>query len=163
MDEIKNQILESWRAHNRIMIFTLRNIPDEAFDKILNMRGNKFISRQFAHMYMVRVWRLESSGKKWVKGLVKLKREEEPGKTKLQKCFEKSGKSYEGYISYYLDNPDKIKNFRLKAVPTMGYLISHEAHHRGTIFSRIKQNNFKLPEPLKYGFWDWNHFKDDSA
>lgn len=62
----------------------------------------------------------------------------------------------EKYIEQALQKGGKVKRFQGGVVAMIGYYISHEAHHRGNIFLTMKQSGFKVPEPLKWGIWDWN-------
>jgi uncharacterized damage-inducible protein DinB len=35
------------------------------------------------------------------------------------------------------------------------YMLSHEAHHRGQVFTLARQLGFPLPNKVMYGIWDW--------
>ncbi len=95
MTEIENQIIETWRIHNRINLFVIENIPDDALEATLSKRGGRDIARQFAHMHMARFWRLEAFAKKLKKKLTKFEKQESPSKEKLVEAFEQSGEVME--------------------------------------------------------------------
>ena len=98
MTEIENQIIETWRIHNRINLLMIENISDEALKATLSTRGGRDVARQLAHIHNVRVWRLEAFAKKLGEGLVEFHKEESPSKTKLLEAFEQSGEVMEKYV-----------------------------------------------------------------
>ncbi|MFQ5708530.1 MAG: DinB family protein [bacterium] len=156
MTELENQILETWRIHNRIMLFTLEHLPDEALKATLSKRGGREIARQLAHLHMVRVWRLEAFSKKIKQNLIVFEKGESPPKEKLQQALAQSGEVMEKYLRYGLERGGAVSNFKRGVVPMLGYFISHEAHHRGHILLTMKQCGFKLPDVLKWHIWEWN-------
>ena len=160
MASIEQQIIETWRAHNRMMMFILDHIPDDALKATLSSRGGRDIGRQFAHIHMVRVWHAEASNKKSVKGLATFEDGKSPDKKELLRALEQSGKAIESYLLRMIEKTGTVDNFKRSAVPILGYFISHEAHHRGSIMLILKQTDFKIPERLRWGIWDWNKFKD---
>jgi uncharacterized damage-inducible protein DinB len=161
MVSIEQQILESWRAHNRIMMFVIEHIPDDAMKATLSKRGGMDIARQFAHLHMVRVWHLEATNRKLSKGLKKFEKGSTPDKKSLLEAFWQSGKAIEQYLQNRVDNAGAVDNFKRMAVPILGYFIAHEAHHRGSIVLTMKQSGFRVPDALKWGIWDWNKFRDE--
>ncbi|OGC96159.1 MAG: hypothetical protein A2W25_07075 [candidate division Zixibacteria bacterium RBG_16_53_22] len=141
-------------------MFAIENIPDNALDATLSTRGGRDIARQFAHMHMVRVWRLEATSKKLATGLERFEKGKSPDKKKLLKALEHSGEAVQRLSQGYIENAGKVANFKRGVIPTLAYLISHEAHHRGSILLTMKQSGFRLPDSLKWGIWDWNKFAD---
>jgi len=105
---------------------------------------------------MVRVWRLEPFSQKTKTPLIKFEKGETPPKKKLLEALAQSGTVMEKYIQYCLENGGAVSNFQRGVVPMVGYFISHEAHHRGSILLTMKQSGFKLPEALKWKIWEWN-------
>lgn len=156
--KLERQIIETWKVHNRIIMFVIGNIPDDALNATLSVRGGRDIARQFAHIHMVRVWRLEATSRKLAKGLVKFEKGATPRRKQLLDALEQSGEAIEGLLQHCVENDEATTNFKRQAIPTLGYLISHEAHHRGSIILTMKQSGFKLPDTLKWGIWDWNKF-----
>jgi uncharacterized damage-inducible protein DinB len=49
----------------------------------------------------------------------------------------------------------KIKGFKPHAAAFLGYLISHESHHRGQIALSLKQAGKPLDKKIAYGLWEW--------
>ena len=49
----------------------------------------------------------------------------------------------------------KVKGFKPHAVAFLGYLISHESHHRGQIGWTLKQSGHPLDQKTSYGLWEW--------
>lgn len=156
MEKIKNQILQTWRLHNKTMIYLIENIQDEAFNATLSKRGGRNISRQLAHVNMVRVWRLESFAKKNSVKLISFESEQSPAKAQLIEAFTQSSSLMEKYIQLAIENDGEVSNFKRGVVIMVGYYISHEAHHRGNILLTMKQCGFKLSDNLKWNIWDWN-------
>lgn len=153
---MKEQILETWRINNRVNLFLLNHIPEAAFAASLSKRGGRDIARQFAHVHMNRVWRLESYARKIEADLIPFEKGETPGREKLLQAFGQSADVMEKYLAFCINNGGKVSNFKRGVVAMLGYYISHEAHHRGHILLTIKQSGFKLPDSLRWGLWEWN-------
>ena len=156
MTELENQVVEAWNIHNRITLHLISHISDEALRSTLSTRGGRDVARQLAHMHMVRVWRLESFAKKAKLKLPVFEKDISPGKEALLDAFRLSGQAMEQYLIQSLSNNAAVSNFKRGVVPMLGYYISHEAHHRGSIMLTLKKSGFKLPDELKWGIWEWN-------
>jgi hypothetical protein len=42
-----------------------------------------------------------------------------------------------------------------------GYMLSHEAHHRGQVCMLAHQLGFPLPNEVAYGIWNWEKLWKD--
>jgi hypothetical protein len=49
----------------------------------------------------------------------------------------------------------KVKEFKPDVVGFLGYVVSHEAHHRGQIAMIARQLGKPLPQEANFGMWDW--------
>jgi hypothetical protein len=49
----------------------------------------------------------------------------------------------------------RIKGFKPHATAFVGYLISHESHHRGQIEWALRYGGFPLDDKTSYGLWEW--------
>ena len=156
MSPIEQQVIETWNIHNRIMLFLIENISDEALSATLSTRGGRDVSRQLAHMYNVRADRLTSFSKKIKQPLPLFDKKASPPKADLLKAFKTSGEVMSQYLQKSIEDEGSVSNFKRGAVPMLGYYISHEAHHRGHMLLTMKQSGHRIPDELKWGIWDWN-------
>ncbi len=49
----------------------------------------------------------------------------------------------------------KLKGFKPHPAAFLGYMISHESHHRGQITQSLKQAGYKIDTKVLYGLWEW--------
>jgi uncharacterized damage-inducible protein DinB len=49
-----------------------------------------------------------------------------------------------------------VPNFKPDVVGFLGYLVAHEAHHRGQIAMLARTHGYELPQKIGYGMWEWN-------
>jgi uncharacterized damage-inducible protein DinB len=50
----------------------------------------------------------------------------------------------------------RVSGFPPHAVAFVGYLLTHDAHHRGQIFLVSRQLGYRLPWAASYGVWHWS-------
>ena len=49
----------------------------------------------------------------------------------------------------------KVKGWSGPPASFLGYLIAHEAHHRGLVMVALRQAGHRLGPDVVYGQWDW--------
>jgi uncharacterized damage-inducible protein DinB len=54
-----------------------------------------------------------------------------------------------------LESDGRVKGFRPDAVGFFGYLIAHDAHHRGQICMLARQAGHPLSQKAMFGMWEW--------
>ncbi|MBI5323847.1 MAG: hypothetical protein HZB41_00955 [Ignavibacteriae bacterium] len=156
MTAIEQQIIDTWSINNRVNIMLLENIPEEAMKATLSKRGGRDIARQFAHVNNLRVTYTKSLAKKLGMKLIDFEKDESPERKKLIEAFELSGKAMEKLIDNGISNDGNVMGFKRGLIPMLGYFISHEGHHRGSILLTMKQCGFPLNDNMKWGIWEWN-------
>lgn len=159
----ESQLLETWRAHNRILLFTLANIPAEGLAATLSTRGGKDIAGHFIHLHTMRYYLMEAVDKKLAAEITRFGKDDRPGHGELAEALTQSGEVIEGYLRHALANDHKIKSFKRKALPCMSSIIAHESHHRGHMMLTLKKSGFPLNDNLKFNIWDWNRYTDARA
>jgi uncharacterized damage-inducible protein DinB len=155
--DLRSEFLDAWAVNNRINLLLIAHTSDAGMSATLSKRGGRDVSRQLAHMHMVRVaWLENARGKDLAAGLPRFASKQQPSRAELTAAFVASGDA----VGRYLD--DLTNGRRESAVHKRGvgmffsYLIAHEAHHRGSILLTLKQCGHKLDESLRWGIWAWD-------
>lgn len=145
-------INETFEIHNRIHIYMLDAILEDALNDKLNGKGRS-VAEQFAHIHNVRLMWLKVAAPELMLGLEKL------GKEHLSLAILKEALSQSsiaiGKLLLQSAETGKIKGFKPHAMAFLGYLISHESHHRGHIFATLKHCGHPLDKKIAFGIWEW--------
>lgn len=152
---MKDQLLDTWRIHNRMNQLLIDNITDAGMQKSLSTRGGRTVFLQLVHMHHVRMQWLEICAKDILKKYKVIDKESLVDRKALQKAFEESAKGIEELLARSWDEGGKVKGFRKGVIPLLGYFIAHESHHRGNILLTLKQSGEKIPDAVKWGLWEW--------
>ncbi|GAC1302729.1 MAG: hypothetical protein NVSMB24_07750 [Mucilaginibacter sp.] len=149
-----NALTETWQIHNRINLFLLENISEVALKDQSASKGRN-VGEQFAHMHTVRMMWLKVGYPGLLEGLAKIEKQNIT-KQILSDELNRSGTAIETlFEKTAADN--KIKGFKPHATAFLGYLISHESHHRGQIMLALKQSGHMVDQKTQYGIWDWGN------
>lgn len=153
-DDLIEQILATWRRHHEILLLLLDEIPGAGLvAKPLGSRGRD-VARQFAHLHRVRLGWLHHhrTGKR--PKLPRVDKGPPPSKDDLRRWLVDSGTQVEEWLAEALTGEARPRYFGKQPVRWLGYLISHESHHRGQIALALKQAGIKLPEKVAiHGLW----------
>jgi uncharacterized damage-inducible protein DinB len=151
---LAEQLLETWRIHDRINRYLLAAVPAEALRVVSASRGRS-VGEQFAHVHNVRLMWLKSAAPELLDGLQKVEKEGAGDAEVLRAALEASGEAVGELLRRSLAEGGRIKGFKPHAAAFLGYLVSHESHHRGQIALTLKQAGHPLDKKVAYGLWEW--------
>lgn len=150
---MEEQVIETWTIHNRINRYLLDAISVEALAATLTPKSRS-VYQLFAHLHNVRLMWLKAAAPELLEGLNKLDGDTGP-KEQLAQALEASGQAIEALLRKGFQAGGKIKGFKPHAVAFVGYLISHESHHRGQIGWTLKNAGHPLDKKVAFGLWEW--------
>jgi uncharacterized damage-inducible protein DinB len=150
---MEEQLVETWNIHNRINLYLLDAVAAEALGAALAPK-HRTVYQLFAHLHNVRLMWLKAAAPELLAGLEKLEGTD-GDKAALAEALEASGKAIESLLRKSVAAGGKVKGFKPHAVAFLGYLISHESHHRGQIGWTLKNTGHPLSQKTAYGLWEW--------
>jgi len=146
-------LIETWFIHDRINRYLLDTIDKDHLTDTSASKGRN-VSEQFAHIHNVRLMWLKAAAPELLDDQTKIEKELSPTKSELSFLLTQSGEAI-GKLLEKAFAEGKIKGFKPHATAFMGYLISHESHHRGQIMLALKQSGHKVDQKVSYGIWEW--------
>jgi uncharacterized damage-inducible protein DinB len=151
---MEEQIVDTWRIHNRINLYLLDAIAPEALDDSAVAKG-RTVGEALAHLHNVRLMWLKAAAPDLLDGVEKIEKEDAHQKERLTEGLERSGEAIAMLLESSVKAGGKVKGFKPHATAFLGYMIAHESHHRGQIALRLKQSGHALDKKISYGMWEW--------
>ena len=145
------ELTEAWRVNAGLTLSLLSSIPPAALADRYSPK-TRTVASQFAHIHNVRVSQLENRGGD-VEGLASYARGAEPKKRELTAALKASGAAITKLLES-IEAEGKVKSWSGRPPATyLGYLVSHESHHRGLVLVSLRAGGHKLPTDVTYGLW----------
>lgn len=153
--ELAEQLVDSWNIHNRILLYLMDAIPQEALSGV-SSSGGRSVGQMLAHMHNVRLMWLEVSAPDLMTGLSKIpaKKKDDFTKEQLREALESSHQAMETLFKKGFE-AGKIKEAKPHPASFYSYFIAHEWYHVGEIGMTLTQAGFPLEDKVAYGIWEW--------
>ncbi|HVW94880.1 MAG TPA: DinB family protein [Mucilaginibacter sp.] len=147
-----NPLHETWQINNRINLYLLDSTNDDYLNDV-SASGGRTVGEQFAHIHNVRLMWLKAADTGQAVQATKIEKANIT-KNDLADGFRKSTDLI-GQLFENTDSSGKIRGFKPHATAFLGYLISHESHHRGQIMLTLKQAGHPADKKIQFGLWEW--------
>jgi uncharacterized damage-inducible protein DinB len=143
----------SFDTNDRINQYLIENLPAEAWRADPPEGKGRTIAAIVAHMHNVRVMWLKAAAKE-SKIPEQLDRSSVTP-AQATKALEQSRTALSAVLKSALETDGRVKGFRPDVAGFFGYLIAHDAHHRGQISMLARQVGHPLPQKAMFGMWEW--------
>ena len=146
-------LLDAFKTNDLINRYLLENLPEAAWGAEPPDGKGRTVAAIVAHMHNVRMMWLKAAAK-GSKIPDQLDRTSVTP-TQAAKALELSEKALSAVLKLALESDGRVKGFRPDVAGFLGYLIAHDAHHRGQICMLARQVGHPLPQKAMFGMWEW--------
>jgi uncharacterized damage-inducible protein DinB len=144
-------LLAAFDTNDRINQYLLDSLPTEAWRAEPPGKKGRDVAGVVAHMHNVRVMWLKAT-----KGTVPDQLDKfTVTVAQAKKAFDFSRAALHKVLQSSLESDGRIKGFRPDVAGFFGYLIAHDAHHRGQITMLARQAGHPIPQKATFGMWEW--------
>lgn len=148
---LPDALLEMYANKDRITRYMIQNLDEESWRAEPPGGKGRTIGAVVAHIHNVRGMWLKASGGEQVE---KLEPKTATRDEALQ-ALEESHRALHKVLAAALATDGRIKGFKPDVAGFIGYLVSHDAHHRGQIAMLARQCGHPLSQKTMFGMWEW--------
>ena len=145
-------MLSAYATNNRINLYLLENLPDAAWRAETPGGKGRNVAAIVAHMHNVRLMWLKAIG---TAAIPEKLDPETVTKQQAATALQGSWAALETCLRQALESDGRIKGFKPDVAGFFGYLVAHDAHHRGQISVLARQAGHPLPKSANFGMWEW--------
>jgi uncharacterized damage-inducible protein DinB len=162
---LADALLTAFDTNDRINHYLIESLPAESWRAGPPAGKGRDIASIVAHMHNVRVMWLKAAGgkpsperdRKTPEQLDRLK----VTPAQARKGLAESRAAIHEVLKTSLAAAGRIKGFRPDAAGFVGYLIAHDAHHRGQITMLARQAGHPISQKAMFGMWEWGSRGDE--
>lgn len=151
--DLTSALLQAFDTNEKVNQFLLDQLAPEAWEAGPPTGKGRDVRAIVAHMHNVRVMWLKAAAKgskfpaQLDRGIVTV--------AGAKKGLAESHAALRAVIEAALKSDGRIKGFRPDVASFVGYLIAHDAHHRGQVSMLARHNGHPLPQSAQFGMWEW--------
>lgn len=153
VDSLIADMLAAWRTNEQINAYLIDNLTDEAWTAKPPGGKGRTIAAIFAHIHNVRHMWMQATAK-GIESFEKVSKEDFT-RVQAKEALAGSAKAIGEVLERGL-RAGKVAGFPPSPSAFLGYLIAHDAHHRGQAMMLARQVGSPAPMKAAYGLWEWN-------
>ena len=150
---VSDALLNAFAINDRINQYLLDNLPPEAWRAEPPEGKGREVAAIVAHIHNVRVMWLKAAAKGSEIPDQLDRHTATPPQAK--KALAQSHDALSVVLKDALESAGRVKGFKPDVAAFFGYLIAHDAHHRGQIAMLARQVGHALPQKAMFGMWEW--------
>ena len=144
-------LLRAWATNDRVNQYLLEHLSDAAWRAAPPGGKGRTAAAIVAHMHAVRGMWLKAAGAPAPAPLDK----EAATRAEAGQALGESHRALAAVLAGALAGTGQVKGFKPDAVSFFGYLVAHDAHHRGQVAMLARQLGHPLPKAAGFGMWEW--------
>jgi uncharacterized damage-inducible protein DinB len=147
-------LVDTWAIGARITRYLLDGLPGTALDASPGGKG-RTIRDLFAHLHDVRLMWLTAARPDLMAGLAKIGAGSTADHAALATALDASAAAIATLVADSVVGDGRVKGFKPHVTAFVGYLLSHEAHHRGQVALVARLAGLPIDKKVSYGMWEW--------
>jgi uncharacterized damage-inducible protein DinB len=151
---VNEPLVETWRINARINRYLLDALPGAAL-AAKPPSGGRTVGDMLAHLHNVRLMWLKASAPDLMAGLEKIEKADAASAPALALALDASAAAIGELVERALGAGGRLKGFKPHVHAFVGYLVSHESHHRGQIVLTVRLAGMPVDKKVAYGLWEW--------
>lgn len=144
-------LLHAWATNDRVNQYLLEHLSDDAWRAAPPGGTGRSVAAIVAHMHAVRGMWCKAAGAPVPAPLDK----ESATRAEAGAALRESHRALAGVLAAAMAGTGQVKGFKPDAVSFFGYLVAHDAHHRGQIAALARQLGHPLSKAAGFGLWEW--------
>lgn len=148
-----DSLIAAFAVNNRLNEYLLKAIPEAAWRAEPPNGKGRTVAAIFSHMHNVRGMWLKVAAK-GIEIPEKLERDK-CTKAEVSESLDKSWRALEALLREAFTTDGRIKGFKPDVGGFLGYLLAHDAHHRGQIAMLARQVGHPISQAAMFGMWEW--------
>jgi uncharacterized damage-inducible protein DinB len=145
-------LLHAFDTNDRINQYLLAHLPPGAWTAAPPGGKGRTVAAIVAHVHNVRLMWLKAVGAAALpapldKATVTV--------AEAAAALEASRAALAAVLAASLAGGGRVKGFKPDVASFFGYLVAHDAHHRGQIAQLARQAGHPLPQAAMFGMWEW--------
>lgn len=154
--DLGRAIVEAFLTNERMNQFLLEHLDERVWDApppLVKKGAGRTIAAIVAHVHNVRhMWLVVSARDLEIPA--KLDRKSVTPR-EAARALSGSAEAMKALFERSIESGGRVREFKPDVAGFLGYVVSHEAHHRGQICLLARQLGHPLPMEANFGLWDW--------